>query len=676
MSADRPGLHTVTRGRGLLFGGDYNPEQWPEHVWAEDAALMRAAGVNLVTVGVFSWGRLEPSPGERDFAWLDRVLDLMHDAGVAVDLATPTASPPPWMGHRWPETLPVDENGTTLYYGARNQWCPSSPVYREKSLEITTALAERYAGHPAVAMWHVGNEYGQVCYCDLTAANFRRWLQAKYHDISALNDAWGTTFWSQHYSGWDEIIPPRTAPYIVNPSQKLDWARFCSDALLAQFTAERDVLRAYSPGTPVTTNYMGFFKPVDYWSWAPEQDVISNDWYPDPTDPRFPVRAALTHDLMRSLAGGTPWMLMEQSTGAVNWRPHNLPKPAGQLRLESLQAVARGADGSCYFQWRQSSFGAERFHSSMVPLAGPDTAAHAEVREHGRELRKLKDVAGTAVSAQVALLHDWHSWWAAEERARPSDRLSVIEQLTDYYHPLWRRGVTADLARPSSALTPYRLVIAPDLFLLSETDAAALTEYVRNGGVLVVGPFSGVADPRGHLYTGRFPAPLREVLGVSGEAWRPVDQPVQCSWRDETGFNGPGFTARDWTETLRSDGADVIATFDDGGPAVTRHRFGAGIAWYVGTIPDAAALAELTERFLADAGVPGTDLPEGVEAVRRGDLLFLLNHGDGTASVAFEGDAVDVLTGAPLHNGATLAPRGVAILRQHAGTGTTAPATR
>ncbi|WP_033337627.1 beta-galactosidase [Catenuloplanes japonicus] len=674
MSADRPGLHTVTQGRGLLFGGDYNPEQWPEHVWEEDAALMRKAGVNLVTVGVFSWGRLEPSPGERDFAWLDRVLELMHGAGVAVDLATPTASPPPWLGHHFPRTLPVNEAGNTLWYGARNQWCPSSRDYHARSTAIVTDLVERYADHPAVAMWHVGNEFGQVCYCDEAAEEFRFWLRQRYTGLDALNEAWGTTFWSQHYSEWEQVLPPRLAPYIVNPSQKLDWARFCSDELLAHYKAERDLIRELSPGKPITTNYMGFFKPVDYWSWAPEQDIISNDWYPDLSDPRFPARAALTHDLMRSLAGGKPWMLMEQSTGAVNWRPHNLPKPAGQLRLESLQAVARGADGLCYFQWRQSAFGAERFHSAMVPLAGPDTEAHAEVRAHGLELHELHDIAGTEVRADVALLHDWHSWWAAEERARPSDRLSVVEQLTDYYHPLWRRGVTVDLAHPSSELSPYRLVIAPQLFVISDADAVKLTEWVRAGGVLVVGPFSGISDPRGHLHTGRFPAPLRDVLGASGEAWRPVDGEVECAWRDETGFKQGFFTARDWTETIRAEGAEVVATFPGDGPAVTRHAFGAGVAWYVATLPDAAALAELTARFMADAQVSGVlaELPEGVEAVRRGDLLWVLNHGDGTVSVPFEGDAVDVLTGSPLRDGVDLAPRGVAILRQHAGP----PATR
>src|SRR5690606_936695 len=370
-----PGLRGLTRDRGLLFGGDYNPEQWPEEVWAEDVRLMKEAGVNLVTVGVFSWARIEPEPGVRDFGWLDRVLDLLAGAGVAVDLATPTASPPPWLGHRWPETLPVDESGHRLWCGSRNQFCPSSPVDRERARALVTDLAARYAGHPALALWHVGNEYGQVCHCDTTAEAFRAWLRGRHGGLDGLNEAWGTAFWSQRYSAWEEVLPPRRAPYLINPAQRLDFRRFCSDALLAHFKAERDVLRAHTPDIPVTTNFMGFFPHADYWSWAPEEDVVSNDWYTDPADPLTHVRAALTHDLMRSLVGG-PWMLMGQSVPAVNWRTHDRPNPRGRHRLASLQAVARGADGLCYFQWRASRSGAERFHSAILPHAGPDTRLH------------------------------------------------------------------------------------------------------------------------------------------------------------------------------------------------------------------------------------------------------------------------------------------------------------
>ncbi|SEH00720.1 beta-galactosidase [Nonomuraea solani] len=660
----RLGMHTLTEGRGLLFGGDYNPEQWPEEVWAEDAALMRAAGVNLVTVGVFSWGRLEPEPGVRDFGWLDRVLDLMAGHEIAVDLATPTASPPPWLGHRWPETLPIDESGHRLWYGARNQFCPSSPVYRERALEIVGALADRYAGHPALALWHVGNEYGQVCHCDESAKAFRAWLTKRYGDLGTLNDAWGTTFWSQHYSDWAEILPPRLAPYIINPAQRLDWRRFCSDALLEHFRAERDLLRERAPGIPVTTNFMGLFKPVDYWSWADEEDVVSNDHYPEPGDPMAPALTALTHDLMRGLAKGRPWLLMEQSTNAVNWRPHNLPKPPGQFRLESLQALARGADGLCYFQWRASRFGAERFHAAMVPHAGADTRLHAEVRAHGQELRGLAAVAGEPVPARVAMVFDWASWWALEERGRPSDRLNATDQLLSYYVPYFERGVSVDVVPPSADLSAYALVVVPNLFLVGDRDAAALTAYVRGGGVLVVGPFSGVVDPRAQVRTGRFPAPLREVLGASGEEWMPApdDHPVRCRWSD-----GTEFEAHTWTELLAAEGAEVVAEFaEDGGPAVTRHRSGEGVAWYVGTMPEPAALSALTGRVLADAGVTGElpDLPPGVEAVRRGDVLFLLNHGTTTVEVPIpHTTAEDLLTGSPATGHVTLTPRAVAAIR-------------
>ncbi|MEW9551713.1 beta-galactosidase [Nonomuraea sp. NPDC050783] len=657
-------MRRLTEGRGLLFGGDYNPEQWPEEVWAEDAELMKAAGVNLVTVGVFSWARLEPEPGARDFGWLDRVMDLMAGAGIAVDLATPTASPPPWLGHRWPETLPVDESGHRLWWGSRNQFCPSSPVYRERALSIVTDLAARYAGHPALALWHVGNEYGQICHCDASAEAFRAWLRRRHGGLDALNEAWGTTFWSQRYARWEEVLPPRRAPYMINPTQSLDWRRFCSDALLEHFRAERDVLREHAPDVPVTTNFMGLFRPVDAWKWAAEEDLVANDWYPDPGDPLSPARTALVHDLMRGLGRGRPWLLMEQATSGVNWRPHNLPKPAGQLRLESLQALARGADGLCYFQWRASRFGAERFHAAMVPHAGPDTRLHREVRAHGRELRRLAAVAGQPVPARVALVFGWESWWALEERGRPSDRLNADEQLLAYYVPLWERGVSVDVVPPDADLGGYALVVVPNLFLVSDRQAAALTAYARGGGVLVVGPFSGVVDPDGHVRTGRFPVPLREALGASGEEWLPAEGEVGCRWS-----GGPGFTAHAWTELMAAEGAEAVAEFTEGElagrPAILRHRVGDGVAWYVATMPEPAALAGLTARALADAGVRGAvaDLPPGVEAVRRGEVLFLLNHGSATAEVPVAGPAEDLLTGAVTDGPVTLAPRAVAALR-------------
>jgi len=382
----------------VLYGGDYNPEQWPEEVWKEDVRLMQEAGVNLVSLGIFSWAKLEPRPGEYDFAWLDRIVDLLHEGGVMVDLATATASPPPWLAKLHPESLPVTKDGVTLYPGARQHYCPSSTAYRERAAELVRRVADRYEEHPALAMWHVNNEYGchvAECYCDASAAHFREWLRERYGDLGELNEAWGTAFWSQRYSNWDEILPPRTAPTFTNPTQQLDFRRFSSDALLECFEMEKEILREATPDVPITTNFMGFFKPVDYWKWAEREDVVSHDLYPDPADPAAHVGAAMTYDLMRSLGGGEPWVLMEQTSVRVNWRERNVPKKPGQMRLWSYGAVARGADGIMFFQWRASRAGAEKFHSAMVPHVKPeDSRSWKEVRQLGGELKKLDNLLG------------------------------------------------------------------------------------------------------------------------------------------------------------------------------------------------------------------------------------------------------------------------------------------
>jgi len=651
----RRGLDALTRELGLLYGGDYNPEQWPREVWHEDVALMRAAGVNLVTVGVFSWALLEPRPGEFELDWLGDVLDLLQVSGIAVDLATPTASPPAWLGLRWPETRAVTADGVRLSHGSRNHFCPSSPVYRERALTIAGVLVDRFASHPAVRMWHIGNEYGQVCHCDLCGAEFQAWLHRRYGTVDGLNRAWGTTFWSQRYDDWTEVVPPRAAPYLINPTQALDYRRFASDQLLALYVEQRELVRQAAPATPVTTNFMGFHPLTDYWRWAPEVDVVADDTYGDPADEDSPLLQGLAHDLMRGLAGGAPWMLMEQAAGAVNWRPHNLPKTPGRMRLDSLRAIARGADGSCYFQWRQSAFGAERFHSALVPHAGPDTRLHRAVRAHGAELGRLHRVVGARVEARVAFVFDWSSWWATEERAMPSDRLRVMDQLLAYYRPLWRAGIAVDVVHPGGDLSGYDLVVAPQLYLVDDDDAQNLRGVVERGGVLLLGPFSGVADADAHIRLGRFPVPFTDLVGGSGEEYCPLPDggvPVRSEALGD-------FSATVWGERLRLDDGEAVATFAggdlDGSPAVLRRCApSGGEAWYVGTLPPQAVLDEIVARCVRSAGVvgalgrvPGAGplLPDGVEAVRRGDVLFLLNTTTEERDVALVGVHHDLLTG-------------------------------
>ncbi|GAB3956818.1 beta-galactosidase [Micromonospora vulcania] len=549
------------QGDGIFFGGDYNPEQWPEQTWSEDVELMRRAGVNLVSVGIFSWALLEPTPGQFEFGWLDRVLDLLHDGGIQVDLATATASPPPWLARAYPETLPRRADGAILWPGGRQAYCPSSPVFRARSLELVRAVAERYAEHPAVVMWHVSNELGchnVHCYCDVSAEAFRDWLRARYGDLDRLNDAWGTAFWSQRYGDWAEINPPRTAPTFANPTQQLDFLRFSSDEQRAQLRAERELLKTLVH-QPVTTNFMigTGIKHMDYHSWADDVDLVSNDHYLTAADPQAHLGLALAADHTRGVAGGEPWLLMEHSTSAVNWQPRNVAKLPGQMRRNTLAHVARGADGVLFFQWRASRAGAEKFHSALVPHAGPDTKVFREVCQLGADLKALAEVRGSRVDAEVAILFDWEAWWGVELDSHPSTDVRYTDRLSALYDALWRAGVTADIVHPSADLTGYRLVLAPTLYLVRDADAGALRRFVEAGGTAAVTYFSGIVDENDHVRLGGYPGAFRELLGVRTEEFFPLREGEQVRLDD-------GSTADVWTERLHPEGAEVLAAYTDG----------------------------------------------------------------------------------------------------------------
>ncbi|MER7893440.1 beta-galactosidase [Micromonospora sp. NPDC094482] len=638
------------QGDRIYFGGDYNPEQWPEQTWVEDVELMRRAGVNLVSVGIFSWALLEPTPGRYEFDWLDRVLDLLHDGGIAVDLATATASPPPWLARAHPETLPRRADGTVLWPGGRQAYCPSSPVFRQRSLALVEAIAGRYAEHPAVVMWHVSNELGchnVHCYCDVSAEAFRGWLRERYGDLDGLNDAWGTAFWSQRYGDWAEINPPRAAPTFANPTQQLDFLRFSSDEQRAQLRAERDVLRGLVR-QPVTTNFMigTGIKYLDYHSWAADVDLVANDHYLTAADPRAHVGLALSADHTRGVAGGEPWLLMEHSTSAVNWQPRNVAKTPGQLRRNSLAHVARGADGVLFFQWRASRAGAEKFHSALVPHAGPETKVFREVCQLGADLTALAEVRGSRVDAEVAILFDYEAWWGVELDSHPSTDVTYTDRLRALYESLWRAGITADIVHPSTDLTGYRLVLVPTLYLVRDADAAALGRFVEAGGTALVSYFSGIVDEHDHIRLGGYPGAFRELLGLRTEEFFPLREGEQVRLDD-------GASADVWAEWLHPEGAEVLAAYADGPlpgvAAVTRHPVGAGAAWYVGTRLDQPATDRLVARLVAEAGVePAAVAPPGVEVVRRraGERgwLFVINHtGD---EVRLPAAGTELLTGA------------------------------
>jgi len=631
----------------IRFGGDYNPEQWPEETWGEDIALMKDAGVNLVTLGVFSWSLLEPQEGVFDFGWLDRVIELLAESGISVDLATATASPPPWLIAKHPEILPMTESGWTLAQGSRQAFCPSSPFYRAAALCLVEALAERYHDNDAVVLWHVNNEYGchvSRCYCDASKASFRRWLEQRYESIDRLNAAWGTVFWSQRYGSFEEIDVPSQAPYLRNPLQLLDFDRFSSDELLECYRAEVRAIRAVDNSTPITTNFMGLFKALDYWKWAQEVDVVSDDSYPDPVDPTAPMWAAMTRDLMRSLRHGQSWLLMEQAPGAVNFRPVNALPREGQMRALSYQAVARGADGILFFQWRQSTRGAEKFHTGMLPHSGVDTQRWREVRRLGTELAELSEsdeLVGTRVTSSVAIVIDWDSWWAIEQPGLPAS-LSYLDEMFNWYRELNTQGCTVDFVRPTDDLQRYGIVVVPTLFAASDVALENLAAYVSGGGSLVVTYSSAITDEELAVRTGGYLGALKSTLGIWIEEFDPpVVQPAETgsgviSHLSVTSdlFGGVVGASR-WSETIRVIDAEVMATFTGSrsGPAVTIRR-SRGNAWYVGTSLDDGALAALVSAVIHGSAVRPNPLARPrLEVVERGSRTFVINHADTATSI-------------------------------------------
>mgnify|MGYP000948626961 FL=1 len=658
---------------GIAFGCDYNPEQWTPDVWDEDIALMRDAGVDLVAINIFGWAHIEPRAGEYDFARLDDIVGRLHAAGIRINLGTGTASTPAWLTTAHPEILPVVEDGTRRYPGGRQAWCPSSPVYRDAALALVDAVAARYGSHPAVALWHVSNELGchnALCHCDESAAAFRTWLQDRYGTVEAVNRAWGTAFWSQSYYEWDEILTPKATLSSRNPGQMLDYHRFSSDALLAHYRAEAAAIRAHSE-IAITTNFMvtAHIENLDYWSWAGEMDVIANDHYLDHRlgDPRSEL--AFAADLSRGLAQGSPWILMEHSTGAVNWQPLNKPKAPGEMIRNSLTHVARGADGVCFFQWRASVQGSEKFHSAMLPHAGTDSAVWREVVELGGIVERLAEVAGSRVVSEVAVLFSWESWWATQSETRPSQALGYLDQVHASYRALHANGLTVDVVAPGADLSDYRMVVVPGLHLMSEADAAVLTAWIGDGGTALVTFSTAIVDENDRVYTGGYTGPLREALGLHIEEFAPVAPEVSLTLSD-------GSTARLWSERSRTVTAEVEASFTDGPaagmPALTRNDWGQGAAWYLATLPSEADYRDLVARVAAAAGVAPAAVVEprsrDLEIVRRrGELasyLFVINHGE--TDVHVDSDGVDLVTGTPVAGRATVPAGAVRIIREEA----------
>jgi beta-galactosidase len=621
--------------------------------------------------GIFSWARIQPTRDAWDFEWLDEAIELLHANGIAVDLATATASPPPWLAAEHPEILPVNVRGEVIWPGARQHWRPTSPVFREHALRLVTAMGERYGRHPAVCAWHASNELGchnAYDYSEDAASAFRHWLRRRYASLERLNAAWGTDFWAQRYSGWEQILPPRLAATHPNPTQQLDFKRFSSDALRDYLRAERKILQRLSPDVPVTTNFMvmGETKGMDYAAWADEVDFVSNDHYVTP-GPQELDELSFSANLTGNIAGGRPWFLMEHSTSAVNWQPINTPKAPGSLARDSLAHVAHGADAVCFFQWRQSRAGAEKYHSAMVPHAGPDSQVFRDVVSLGAALARLDPIAGSRREpARAAILFDWDSWWASEMDSHPTDRLRYRREALDWYSAFLATGIRADVLPAAAPFEGYRLVIAPVLHVVPDSLRRRISAFAESGGHLVTTYFSGIVDENDHVWLGGYPGAFSGLLGIRVEEFGPLAENAEVPIDS-------GHTGRLWADpvTVLSPDVDVLRRFTggtcNGRPAVTRRTLSSGSASYVATALGPEGLAPLVAELSEAAGI-APDLPAelrgSVELAVRTDgrrrFLFLINRTDEDIDMTAIGGTV--LTGAIGTGARKLGGRGVAVV--------------
>ena len=646
----------------IWYGGDYNPDQWPEEVWDDDVRLMKKAGVNLVSVGIFSWAKIETSEGVYDFDWLDRIIDKLGEAGIAVDLASATASPPMWLTQAHPEVLWKDYRGDVCQPGARQHWRPTSPVFREYALRLCRAMAVHYKDNPYVVAWHVSNEYGchnRFDYSEDAEHAFQQWCEERYGTIDAVNDAWGTAFWAQRMNDFSEIVPPRFIGdgNFMNPGKLLDFKRFSSDALKAFYIAERDTLAEITPDLPLTTNFMvsASGSVLDYDDWGDEVDFVSNDHYFHEGESHID-ELFCSDALMDSLALGKPWYVMEHSTSAVQWKPLNARKRKGETVRDSIAHVAMGADAINFFQWRASAFGAESFHSALVPHAGEDTKLFRQVCELGAALKTLGDagVQGTELEqSDTAILFSAESEWATRSETLPSMKLNHWHDVRDWYRAFLNAGTRADIVPLKYDWSAYKTVVLPTVIMLSAEDTQRLADFAAAGGRVVIGYATGLIDENFHTWLGGYPGAgdglLREMLGIRGEEFNILG--AEAEGEPSEIRLSSGAVTRLWQNDVNVDGerAQVLATYEGeeadewelgGTAAITRNPYGSGETYFVGCDLNVADLTEFVRENIVEdsANVANPTDSDVLHTVRKSaDATFDFYLPRGKKEIALQG---------------------------------------
>ena len=623
----------------ILYGGDYNPNQWPREVWNEDMRLFKKAGINSATVNVFSWAKLQPNEETYDFSELDDVIDMLGKENFDIVLATSTAAMPAWLAKKYPEVTRVDFEGRRHKFGQRHNHCPNSPVWRRYARQLASELAQRYGKNPHVTCWHINNEYNTGCYCENCEKAFRVWLRKKYGSLEALNAAWNTEFWGHTFYDWDEIVAPNSLADGMGfgwtrktafAGISLDYDRFLSDSLLENYKMERDAIREHDPDTPITTNLMGTYKGLDYFKWAKEMDIVSWDNYPAYNTPWS--ETAMRHDLMRGLKN-QPFMLMEQTPSQQNWQAYNSLKRPGQMRAQSYQTIAHGADTIQFFQLRRSKGACEKFHGAVISHSGSEeTRVFQECSQLGAELAALgSQLLGADNPAQVGILFDWDNYWALEYTSGPSVDLKYCNQIHQYYRYFYDRHIPVDMVPMDGDFSRYKAIVAPVLYMVKEGVAEALTAFVEAGGTLITGFMSGIVDQSDNVHLGGYPGPLRKLCGVWAEE---IDALAPEQSNTLKFMDGSQSKCGLLCDILHLEGAQALAVYGEdfyaGAPAVTKNAYGKGTVYYVGTQPEAQGLDKILDSLTGQGEIhpliPDRTQLEVTRRVKDGtEFWFILN---------------------------------------------------
>lgn len=667
----------------ILYGGDYNPEQWSEEIWGEDMKLLKKAEIDIVTLNVFNWAMLQPDEETYDFSRLDKTVERVTAQGMKICMATSTGAHPAWMARKYPDVLRTEFNGMKRKFGGRHNSCPNSPAFRKFSVRLAERLAEHYKNQDNIVAWHVSNEYGETCYCDNCEKEFRVWLRRKYTTLENLNHAWNTHFWGHTFYSWEEIVVPNLLSEHFEENRSmfqgitLDYKRFNSDSMLENFKDEYQAIKKYIPDARITTNFMGTYKTLDYKKWAKHLDMISWDNYPPKN--AEPAQIALNHELMRGLKQGQPFMLMEQTPSVSNWLPDNGLKRPGIMRLLSYQAVAHGADTIMFFQMRRSPGACEKFHGAVIDHAGrSDTRVFRECAELGEELQRLgEETLGTITNANAAIIFDWPTWWAIEGSAGPTTRLKYLDEILNYYRAFFENHIPVDIIGVDDDFSKYKFIAAPLFYMVKKGAAEKLEEYAAFGGQLLFTYFSGYTDENDYITCGGYPGELRALTGI----W--VEETDALSEQEKNAFcyKGREYPAELLCDIIHSEGAEILAKYQkdfyQNTPVITKNPYKKGNIYYVGTRSSKEFYRELLKDIGTECGlqtafgepITKEDTFRGLETTVRENeknrYVFVLNHGKESAEVILPFTALELLTDRRYEKGAKLEllSAGVCILK-------------